>query len=776
MEPIAESINSGDCFILIATNILYLWIGELTNVIEKSKATDIYEWIKSKRDMGIKSSTKCAIIEEKNCLPDAMSVNAETFWSLLGGFKNYQQVTSINEDEEFEMLISDTNMVYRVIDDFNDHRTNENHDDSAENYALYPLTQYWGCVLSYNMLDEDHVYVFDFGSEVYVWNGRNAGVYEKKYGMLLAKQLFDSGYDYTNCILTPVKCQYNYRNNFNESNIYVDEFFKSTSRPSWTLLGRVSQNVETILFKEKFYDWPSESTSPSLKKLAYSKSTDCNLSAKKTNLKHQSSLYNSPIKTISYEPINAKILLDKRIYEENPVNLILENTNIGRGRHWYDVSERRGFDVLTDNIKIWRIENNELVEQDETTFGELYSNETYLIKWKYKLVPVGFRTLKGELSQHQSATGRDRQALFFWHGINSSQNEKGASALLTLGLGDKSVSSMPHVLVYEQKEIAAFCQLFSGSLIIFKSKNLADDFNTKWKMFLLRGAEIEEENHLIEIDTNLGNLRSKTSLILANKDKILVWHGCYSPECTRNAIISCARKLIKNHQLKFQFSDRVVIEEVEEGFESDEFIDIFLQFQQNLRTLRHQYYYSLLSLKSNTMSNSYQICTPRLFNMYCLFGKFEAKETLNPLRSDKTCTYPFYQFNLDEEKQPALFLFDNTEELYIWQGWLDKSDDAITVASEINSTNTVKMRYNESRKCALQTAINYWNVKYADENKPFKGYIVYAGLEPIEFRNLFPIWHTNEIAKSCNLNVSFIIEFSCIYIKMKEFYIHLFTN
>lgn len=45
VEPTAQSLNSGDCFLLITPKHCYMWSGEFANVIEKAKVMNLTHWI-----------------------------------------------------------------------------------------------------------------------------------------------------------------------------------------------------------------------------------------------------------------------------------------------------------------------------------------------------------------------------------------------------------------------------------------------------------------------------------------------------------------------------------------------------------------------------------------------------------------------------------------------------------------------------------------------------------------------------------------------------------
>lgn len=108
---------------------------------------------------------------------------------------DYSENTDFN-DEKYELLINDTNMVYNVkklddsesgsdTDNFQSENESETSSDFEDEnllsrYYLEPVEDFWGCLLNYNLLDEFKVFVFDFGSELYVWSGRCSSTRRKK--------------------------------------------------------------------------------------------------------------------------------------------------------------------------------------------------------------------------------------------------------------------------------------------------------------------------------------------------------------------------------------------------------------------------------------------------------------------------------------------------------------------------------------------------------------------------------------------------------------------
>lgn len=55
----------------------------------------------------------------------------------------------------------------------------------------------WSCALFQTL-------VFDFGSEVYVWYGKNVNITKRKPAVRLARQLFDDSYDYSQYDVSPI--------------------------------------------------------------------------------------------------------------------------------------------------------------------------------------------------------------------------------------------------------------------------------------------------------------------------------------------------------------------------------------------------------------------------------------------------------------------------------------------------------------------------------------------------------------------------------------------
>lgn len=569
VEPTYTSINRGDCFVLIANNKLYRFVGCYANVIEKSRSKNICSWILENKDMGCTWSTGGMEI----VINDGKANNARhvaDFWRALGKPDGSEFLVTdaghADEDDLFESCLIETNMIYEYQDE-----------------QLYPVEKYWGSLLKVEMLEPHKVLVFNFGSEVYVWNGKNARSDAKRGALRLAQELFSTSYDYEMCELNP----FNYTQIAGDrTSSAVRNHVKSAgSKPDWCILAKITQHMETILFREKFIDWPEY---------------------ERDDVEKEYRLNGG----VRIKALNGAQLYAGEPYEEP--NLILENANLGRGNFYYDTDTMRHYDILTQSKQKWQINEFNFSEINANTWQHFYSNESYIVRWMYQ-ISVTVRELTGQISK-RNTVGRDRCVYFCWQGTDSSANEKGAAALLTVEL-DKEKGSQ--IRVSQGDEPSAFVRLFKAMFVHRGRKEEAQQRHCR--LFILTGNDASEQL-ITEVNCSIENLRSRASMLLVNQttSKLYLWHGCKSLQ--RELALSTAKDVQKNHVNElFTSSTNVSLEELEEGTESDEF---FVTVGGNTRTD----YFTLLN-----SDQSYDF-TPRLFHFSSTNGHMEALEILSQAR------------------------------------------------------------------------------------------------------------------------------------------------
>jgi len=290
------------------------------------------------------------------------------------------------------------------------------------------------------------------------------------------------------------------------------EYLAKAGKPDWTPITRVVEGAESPVFQANFFQW----TPP--KKVDFSAGASTGVA-----------------KTAEQKAIDVGAMQKRQAQAETPV------------------------DDGSGTVKIWRIENMEKAEVEESQYGQFYGGDSYIILYTYQ---------KG---------GAEEYIIYFWLGRESSQDEKGAAALLTKALDDELQDRPVQCRVVQGKEPTHFRQLFKGKMVIhaggkasgFKNTKETDNYDEDGvSLYHVKGSD-PLNTVAVQVEEKAKSLNSGDCFVLLTPSTMYSWFGNGANESEQETAKSIA-ELLKTRPPMPEGSTRDVVV-VKEGEEPEAF-------------------------------------------------------------------------------------------------------------------------------------------------------------------------------------------------------------
>ncbi|XP_077087992.1 gelsolin b [Siphateles boraxobius] len=195
-------------------------------------------------------------------------------------------------------------------------------------------------------------------------------------------------------------------------------------------------------------------------------------------------------------------------------------------------------------LKIWRIEGSDKVPVDSSIHGQFFGGDSYIILYTYR------------------HGGRQGQIIYIWQGEESSQDERGTSAILAAQLDAELGGSAVQVRVIQGKEPLHLMSIFGGQpMVVHKGGTSRDGGQSHApvvRFFQVR-ANTAGHTRAVEVDAVASSLNSNDAFVLVTPSGSTLWLGQGISDAEKNGAKKLGSIL------------GVDLTEISEGAEGDDF-------------------------------------------------------------------------------------------------------------------------------------------------------------------------------------------------------------